>query len=1182
MAPSNMFSYLRPGHAKRNASTLASPDAIPSPSPAAYPLPSPSHNTDGFSSPRFSDNASYASASPISPFPPQLPPIARVASKLDRQAQPSPPPTGNAPAHTRQPPPPGQPQRMEQTQYLDAPSHSSTHLPSSTLSPTYSGFSRSQTSLLSGISEKLSSSSSKPTCTPTPAPTKTKSRLNLRNPMSLLMRRRSGQPLDPLADESLVTIRSPPPSSYLPDDYDPSIRGNIVHDFNAPRLNRNYSHNNAYGAGEPQQDMGRVSPQKVDKEHTPVFREHFDDDTSYEQSQAAIRAETLVNKDFLARNSVQFLPPAISPQLPPAGPKDPPSPQVVPPPPPGPTYQAFDSGASILSPVQESPDLVSSSVEVTPRKRQSTKSPPPARSRATSVTDPSFQPAGLPAHFSSRASRFSFQIPGGSDSAQEKLLEERHKAKEAEKAFKQVRDSTNSLVDEYDEYDMDDYDMDGGFDEEIPMIGEEDEFEGLGNQTLDSGFNGFDFSSTQAGAQNLVNPINGLMHLQQPLDMYGNPIGFAMSEEALQQFQALAISSQPYHPGGPNGLTVSGHQEAPNGPSSTAPQNAPLDTTAGASQTHNNIQLDLGDDMYFDDGLIGDQEDPEPAEFDENVFDDPEGPLYDRKVKFSDMEEASQTLLPPHTNAVMTSETGYEADDDTVSKHLEKSEPMLAHSTSIAQQRTLPMFNNMDAYHSALADAANRAEASGRFTRKASVDAGQPTPDIDDSSVKSNSRPSLVPDDGRHSLDTDVFPPEDDLFGMSSGYVDDYDYSDFDSAMEDDPIIAAANAEALAYDDEGFYGQEFGFYASAAGEASSTWGGFFGPSGLGRAPSGRNAVREPNLTPITERSEYSTRNSFISLNHFRDSTQPLSSPGLAQLARMSPYGWPDSSEDMSLDALMKLRKGAFGGSVASLPGSASGSPRNSSPMGMQFVPRSSSPVGNRMKEQNDDYQENNGYANGLVNLEDSQQDDEGLMDAVNATYDGEDNESDDQERTESPTLNASEYNSLSSPTGHSVGNEAPLLPPISELYAQHNMRCHTSLSLSPGGLNLTSAANVTLAMSPHGVLLSSPNRDQKRPPAPPSIDTSLSSPTATTSNSTGPRRQSVGFISPISNSSPLTPSGAGWRAGHSRKVSAADSVTYVREHDESGEGRWVLERRRTAESGELELIGREIVEGGRI
>jgi hypothetical protein len=29
-------------------------------------------------------------------------------------------------------------------------------------------------------------------------------------------------------------------------------------------------------------------------------------------------------------------------------------------------------------------------------------------------------------------------------------------------------------------------------------------------------------------------------------------------------------------------------------------------------------------------------------------------------------------------------------------------------------------------------------------------------------------------------------------------------------------------------------------------------------------------------------------------------------------------------------------------------------------------------------------------------------------------------------------------------------------------------------------------------------------------------------------------------------------------------------------------GRWVLERRRTAESGEVEILGREVVMGGRI
>jgi hypothetical protein len=1231
MAPS-MLNYLRPGHGKRNASSLASSEPVPS--PAAYALPSPSHNTEYFSSPRFSDNASYASGSPISPFPPQLPPITRVASKLDKstsanssqytpshhststggssnimahdrgmlsppqrtQKQTSPsfqppvgrPKTAGTPTDLR-PMGLGQIQRTESAQQLETYSQSTTHVAHSILSPSYSNFSKSQTSLIGGIGEKLSGTS-KPGSTPTAAPVKAKSRLNLRNPMSLLMRRRSGPVLDPLQDESLVTQRSPSNVTPMPDNYDPSIRGKIVHDFNAPRLNRNYSYNNVHGS-EARSDLGRVSPLKMEREHTPIFHEHFDDDTSYEQSQAAIRAEQLANKDFLARNSIHYPPPKHSPPPPPPAPKDshPPSTRTFSPPP-RPPYQAFDSGSSnmssVLSPVQESSDPLNGSTEVTPKKRISTKTPPPARSRATSVVDPSFQPAGLPAHFSSRASRFSFQIQGGSDSTQEKILEDRHKAKAAEKASKEVRKSTNTVDDEYDEYDMEDYDMeDGGFDEEIPMLGEEDEFAGLGNQTLNSGVGGFDFSTlqTQPGAQGAMSPMIPMGQLQTPVDMNGYPIGFAMSGEMLQQMQNLSLDQQNVPDdtvSEPHGLGLAGLKEEIENSSPAEPTGMAAMHTSAATNLHSSSNIDLDDDMYFDDGLIGDQEDQGTASFDENVFDDPDGPLYERKVKFSEVEEAPSSV----PMAFLNSETGYEADDDTVPKHMQKSEPSLAHQTSIAQQRTVPTFDNMNAYHNALADAANRAEASGRFTRKASVDAGQSSSEVEDISSLSNSRPSLIPDDGRVSLDMEAFPPEDEIFGMSSGYIDDYDYSDFDSALEDDPIIAAANAEALAYDDEGFYGTEFGFYPSAVGEAPSAWGGFFGPSGLGRAVSGRNAVREPNLTPITERSEYSTRNSFISLNHFRDSQQPLSSPGLAQLARMSPYGWPGEEEDMSLDALMKLRKGAFGGSATSLPGSTSNSPRNSSPMGMQFVPRSSSPVGNRMKEQTEEEMAGKQSTNMTYSPDDDEEEDGGIIHDVNAAY-GEDDydNSDGMDRPESPILAPSDYNSVSNPTNQVIGNEGPLLPPISELYA-HNMLSPSRMFLptSPGGLTLTSASNVSLPMSPYGLPLPSPFLAQQRPPAPPSIDTSLSSPAATVSSSNAPRRQSLGLISPISNSSPITPSGSGWRGGHSRKGSAADSVTYVREHDEAGEGRWVLERRRTAESGELELIGREIVEGGRI
>ncbi|EFQ87459.1 hypothetical protein CFE70_006154 [Pyrenophora teres f. teres 0-1] len=1222
MAPSgsSIFSKLRSGHARRNASTLASPEPVPG--PAAYPLPSPaSHNTDYFPSPRLNDHATHASASPISPFPPQLPPITRVASKLETSASPNRSPytpsqhslsaggqsSGSKPQHHSILSPPPQAQNplspTQENKLLSVPSFSaampapvqgmppsetSSH---SVISPSYSTFSKSQTSLLSGISDKLTGNSR--TSTPTGMPTKSKSRMNLRNPMTLLMRRRSGQTLDPLADESLVTQRSPSNVPPMPDDYDPRIRGKIVHDFNAPRLNRGYS-SNATEGGEVQQEINRASPPKMDREHTPIFHEHFDDDTSYEQSQAAIRAEQLANKDFLARNSAQLAPPRRSPPPPPPPqPKNsppPPPPQTAPPPPPPrpqsspPPRQSmhtFDNGPSILSPVQESESPIDVSTDVTPRKKKSTKTPPPpARSRATSVTDPSFQPAGLPAHFSSRASRFSFQISGGTDSAQEKLLEERHKAKEAEK--KQARISTHSVEDEYDDYGMDDYDMDGGYDEEIPMLGEEDEFGGgLGDQTLDSGINAFDFSSLsmQSGMNNLMSPLNPLAQMPTPIDMNGNRIGYAMSEQMIQQLQISPIPGQFDGQGAANmhihGLGLTDLDERSNS-TPTKATDAPANTMAPNNQ-RSLSNIDLDDDMYFDDGLIGDQDEIDAAEFDESVFDDPSGPLYERKVKFAEGESAP-AIPQARPYDLINSETGYDADDDTVSKGVDESEPSLAHKTSVAQQNSVPSFDNLAAYHSALADAATRAQAEGRFSRKASVDAGHVSSDADELPSLSNSRPSLVPDDGRFSVDTISFPMDNDVYGMDSSFVDDYEYSDFDSAMEDDPIIAAANAEALAYDDEGFYGQEFGFYASAAGESPSAWGGVFGPSGIGRTVSGRNAVREPNLTPITERSEYSTRNSFISLNHFRDGQQPITSPGLAQLARLSPYGFPGTDEEeLSLDALLRLRKGAFGGSANSLPGSVSNSPRTSSPMGMQFLHRTSSPVGNRMREHPSSSQESE---------EGQGEDDDGLTDAVNGAYESgrsSEQESDGEERPESPTLTSSDYNNMSSPMGYTVGNEAPLLPPISELYAQHNL----SLAMSPTGMPISSPTNVSLPISPFPMPLPSPYLAQhnNRPPNPPSIDTSLSSPSAPTVSTSagGPRRPSMG-LSPISNSSPITPNGSsgGWNRGHSRKGSAADSVTYVREHDEAGEGRWVLERRRTAESGELELIGRQIVEGGRI
>ena len=229
-----------------------------------------------------------------------------------------------------------------------------------------------------------------------------------------------------------------------------------------------------------------------------------------------------------------------------------------------------------------------------------------------------------------------------------------------------------------------------------------------------------------------------------------------------------------------------------------------------------------------------------------------------------------------------------------------------------------------------------------------------------------------------------------------------------------------------------------------------------------------------------------------------------------------------------------------------------------------------------MQEQHDSEAESNESADIVNGFNNNEDDDIGLADAVHGAYEDDD---EGDERPESPTLTASDYNSLSSPTNH-IQSLSPFSPPTRpQILQMQSLYMQNPSNLSSA---VKSPANIALPMSPFGMPLPSPFTMSRHPASPPPIDTSLSSPAAT-SSSTGPRRQSVGFVSPVSASSPMTPGGGGgWRGGHSRKGSAADSVTYVREHDEAGEGRWVLERRRTAESGELELVGREVVEGGRI
>jgi hypothetical protein len=193
--------------------------------------------------------------------------------------------------------------------------------------------------------------------------------------------------------------------------------------------------------------------------------------------------------------------------------------------------------------------------------------------------------------------------------------------------------------------------------------------------------------------------------------------------------------------------------------------------------------------------------------------------------------------------------------------------------------------------------------------------------------------------------------------------------------------------------------------------------------------------------------------------------------------------------------------------------------------------------------------------------DDPYDEDTSIIDAVNASSDDYDDDPQDS-HPESPTLNASDYNSLSSPSTREDAANIHITIPLPPLQPP---------PLPPSLKPLPQPLTLSTTLHPIDTTLSSPAC------LPPSATTNSSSDRTS-------RPQSLGLIptTPATPGCNATGAQTGWRPGHSRKTSTADSVAYIKECDESGGERWVLERRRTAESGELELVGREIVEGGRI
>jgi hypothetical protein len=778
-----------------------------------------------------------------------------------------------------------------------------------------------------------------------------KTRLNLLNPMSLLARRRTSQAVTQLSPESLVSNRAGNEKVF-----DPRIKGTVIHDFSAPRTRRNVSYNDVrtLDANISNSRQFQRSPNgeliSTDEttatspwsggNHTPVFTENFEEEQypaagphvrkasdltdlplpkppyakgaqkSVESNSSSKSNETAQKQNQAARRiSVRKPVPDLPPPVPPK-----------------------EEGDSIR---------VSIDPSSTPPKTTSLK-----KGRPRNVSEVSLKDAAIPKHMKSTSSRFSFDMIGAAE--QERLLEDRHRKRALEKKVEQ--DEDDRLEDEFeDDYDYDNMDDDDGLEERIPGINadlDEDDLEeripGVNTELEDdleemiSGVNadtddedpyvfeeddgnlaGFTFQ--QSSLTSPMSPSTPGM-VSTPRDANGEVIGFAMTknsphipDEASREplirppsstFQPEEHSSEAQGLG--LGLEVEGLKLSPK----------PQKSNTVAKEFPGPAALD-DDDLYFDDGLIGiggAGEFDDPVEFDESVFDQVDTDEYGRPLRsLSSLPTLySPPILTADPSPSFNKAVDYSAGHDPLSPG---TLPPLVPQPSISgfhppNPSMAPSLtqDTLAAYQSALAEAACTAAANGKFRR----DSTNATP-----SEQGDLHPGLVTD----SSHTSHYEP----FSPTYEVQDDFDYDD---ALEDDAIIAAANAEALANDCDGFYGQEFGFYsAPAASEAEYANGGYFGPrgaEGINRSQSGRVVSREPNLTPITERSEYSNRNSFMSFS--MNGPGAIQSPGLAQLAGMlrSPI---DYDGDMSLDALLKLRRGAWGGSQASLH-SSNGSPRS--------------------------------------------------------------------------------------------------------------------------------------------------------------------------------------------------------------------------------------------------------------
>ena len=918
-----------------------------------------------------------------------------------------------------------------------------------------------------------------------------KTKLNLLNPMSLLARRRSSQAVAEAYSQNQAAL-----GLRLPDDYDPRIRGKVVHDFSAPRPTRPLSSNDPGTLGAQSKDgeasseadqrrsyqnvnagldIETASTSSPEKEHTPVFKENFDESVDSWSTEMENPAKEKASA-FMYQVSLQASQPDPSPASLPAFARKLPS--------------NISSNNDAVRKVSSPPKAPLTMVLETPSPHQKSArsspptSPPSVRSRATSITDPSYNPQA-PQRYKSNSSRFSFDLAGVGSAAQEKLLEEKHRDQAKRKERESVISGYSEMDDDGGYADYDDMMNDDGLEERIPGVNADaDDFDMPGSQHVMEGFNFI--SPNKSSFESAASQVStSLTSPDTPRDSHGQIVGFAVSkllpelpQSEAQGFQTSQNKGDARPKSTPDGATTSGYHS----------QLMQREVASESNIADAPGRLDAqDDDLYFDDGMIEDVEGEETHAFDESVFDDESSRIYGLPLR--DLKPLSGNLASSNPNITKSKATGDGTETTNLCGQAELApsphDSSDGEDSAVAEMRDSVADLNQRArttsfagltqdnlgLHDRLAFAANQAALEGRFNRSYSQGSAQESHDgFDPSRAMSSNEKQL----------------SQQLEGLSfGGMVDEtndlaFDDVAFTEAEDDDPLIAAANAEALENDDNGFYGQEFGFYARATGSSESEYvnGGYFGPrtiESIHRMNSGRDKFQEPSLTPITERSEWSNRNSTISLamHGFPLSAQLPSNPQLADLMRVQ------EGEEMSLEALRKLRRGAWGGSDGSLQ-SSSNSPNSGSPL--------------------------THFPSGLMGP---------------------------------PVLQPSNNNNIAiSPSSQNLaGSLQSLTSSIGHLSSDSDA--------SPSSHSPT----VTLASTQAALLIPQP----MGPPPPPPTDSSSS---------------------PIRRNAANRP----WGPGHSRNSSGAESVSYREEG-----GMWFCEKTRiSAETGEVEVLGRSLIEGGRI